>query len=106
MTHHVDRSREHGFVEVLATLQQHHQLLDQAPGTLGVGPLEVHLVATNDDGGGGKGTLDLAHVDVAGPTERRHHMRTGDDNRVGGCGRGHTAGAAPEAAEALMWTRG
>jgi hypothetical protein len=74
---------------VLALLQQHDELLDQTARAIGIGTVEVHLVAAHDDARARERTLDLAEVDVTRPEQGRHHVGTGNDDGVRSGGRAH-----------------
>ena len=78
-------------VERLAPLEQHHELLEQAPDLLGLLALHCDLGAAHEDVGLGKRPFDQAEVLVPVPEQAGHEVVPGNadvdlgDTHAGAC---------------------
>jgi hypothetical protein len=85
--HHADRTIDRALVELVTSLEQAHQLLEQPRHPFGVDAADRDLVAAHAHRGAGEVAFDAAQVLVARAEQRGHEVRAGNDDgrRVGRC---------------------
>jgi hypothetical protein len=96
-THHADHAVEAGRIQLVAALEQRHELLEQATQLGRAFTTQRDLVAPDAHDGLGERLLDLAQVLVARAEQRSHQVRARDDDGDGRVGRGHASLRRPAA---------